>query len=271
VVFARLDHYTIFAVLKKQEKLKTEKLYLLKLFVLNAAKAIHNAELREKLLQKEKLSAVGNAMSMMMHDLRSPIKNIKILTDLMRKELPANEWLDLIDECGVQASEIFEDFLDFIKETPVKKSPVDVAKVIEDGIKLAEAKNNRGNVAIDRSISAGLVTLGDESKLKRSIMNLVNNAMDVLIDNKVSNPSVYITAVADKKSGQAVITIKDNGPGIPDEISKTLFEPFVTSQKKNGTGLGLAIVKQYITAHGGEIKVHNDNGAVFTVRLPLKS
>lgn len=270
VVFARLDHYTIFAVLKKQEKLKTEKLYLLKLFVLNAAKAIHNAELREKLLQKEKLSAVGNAMSMMMHDLRSPIKNIKVLTDLMRKELPANDWLDLIDECGVQASEIFEDFLDFIKETPVKKSPVDVAKVIEDGIKLAEAKNSKGKVSIDRSISAGLVTLGDESKLKRSIMNLVNNAMDALIDNKVNNPSVDITAVADKKSGQAVITIKDNGPGIPDEISKTLFEPFVTSQKKNGTGLGLAIVKQYITAHGGEIKVHSDNGAIFTISLPLK-
>ena len=78
VVFARLDNYTIFAVLKKAEKLKTEKLYLLKLFVLNAAKAIHNAELREKLMQKEKLSAIGKAVGMMMHDLRSPIKNIKV-------------------------------------------------------------------------------------------------------------------------------------------------------------------------------------------------
>jgi signal transduction histidine kinase len=101
-------------------------------------------------------------------------------------------------------------------------------------------------------------------------MNLVNNAIDALIDNKVNNPTVDITAVADKKSGQAIITVKDNGPGIPEDISRTLFEPFVTRQKKNGTGLGLAIVKQYITAHGGEIKVSSDNGALFTINLPLQ-
>ena len=135
IVLARLDDYSIFAVLKNQEQLKTEKLYLLKLFVLNAAKAIRNAELREKLLQKEKLSAVGKAVSMMMHDLRSPIKNIKVLTDMMRADHPENEYLDMIDECGVQASEIFEDFLDFIKETPVKKFPVSLDKMIENALK----------------------------------------------------------------------------------------------------------------------------------------
>jgi len=193
-----------------------------------------------------------------------------VLTDMMRKELPANEWLDLIDECGEQASEIFEDFLDFIKETPVKKAPVDIAKVIEDGIKLAEAKDHKGKVTIKTNITGGLIVAGDESKLKRSVMNLVNNAMDALVDNKTSNPCVEITAIADKNSGKALITVKDNGPGIPAEIIKSLFEPFVTKQKSNGTGLGLAIVKQYIIAHGGEIKVHNDEGAVFTISLPMQ-
>jgi two-component system NtrC family sensor kinase len=67
-----------------------------------------------------------------------------------------------------------------------------------------------------------------------------------------------------------VISVRDNGPGIPPEIMKTLFDPFVTKQKNNGTGLGLAIVKQYITAHGGEINVENRNGAVFTISLPLQ-
>jgi two-component system, NtrC family, sensor kinase len=268
VVFAKLDNYTIFAVLKKQEKLKTEKLYLLKLFVLNAAKAIHNAELREKLLQKEKLSAVGKAVSMMMHDLRSPIKNIKVLTDMMRPELPQNEYLDMIDECGVQASEILEDFMDFVKETPVKKLPVSIDKIIEDGIKLAEPRNINGQVAIHTNIPTNLVVAGDESKLKRSIMNLVNNAIDALIDHKIIKPAIDISAVDDKESKNILITVRDNGLGIPNEIIKTLFDPFVTKQKSNGTGLGLAIVKQYIVAHGGEIKVSNDTGAVFTISLP---
>src|SRR5258706_10681331 len=269
VVFARLDNYTIFAVLKKQEKLKTEKLYLLKLFVLNAAKAIHNAELREKLMQKEKLSAVGKAVSMMMHDLRSPIKNIKVLTDMMRPELPQNEYLDMIDECGVQASEILEDFMDFVKETPVKKLSVNIDKIIEDGVKLAEPRNTDGQVTIHTNIPTNLVAAGDESKLKRSIMNLVNNAIDALIDHKIINPAIDISAKANKESNNILITVRDNGPGIPDEIIKTLFDPFVTKQKSNGTGLGLAIVKQYIIAHGGEIKAGNDTGAVFTITLTL--
>jgi len=270
VVLARLDNYTIFAVLKKGEKLKTEKLYLLKLFVLNAGKAIRNAELREKLLQKEKLSAVGNAVSMMMHDLRSPIGNIKVLTDLMRQDDIHSQWLDMIDQCGGQASEIFEDFLDFIKETPVKKLPVNLDKVIDDGIKLAEARNTRQKVGIRKSISVHMALNGDESKLKRAVMNLVNNAMDSLLDNKVHNPVVTISAAPDGSGGQVLITVRDNGPGIPQEILTTIFDPFVTRKKTNGTGLGLTIVKQYITAHGGNIKVENDNGAVFTVSLPAQ-
>ena len=269
VVFARLDNYTIFAILKKQEKLKTEKLYLLKLFVLSAAKAIHNAELWEKLMLKEKLSAVGKAVSMMMHDLRSPIKNIKVLTDMMREDHPQSELLDMIDECGVQASEIFEDFLDFIKETPIKKLPVNLDKIIEEGIKLTDERN-KGQVTIHKNIPTNLIVPGDESKLKRSIMNLVSNSIDALVDHKIIKPRIDLAAEIDKVSGRVIISVRDNGPGIPQEIIKTLFDPFVTKQKTNGTGLGLAIVKQYITAHGGEIKVENDKGAVFTISLPIK-
>ena len=269
MVLARLDNYTIFAALKKDQKLKTEKLYLLQLFVLNAAKAIHNVELREKLLQKEKLSAVGKAVSMMMHDLRSPIKNIKACTNLMREEYPKNEFLDMIDQCGEQASGIFEDFLDFIKETPVKKLPVNLSKVIEEGIKLAEHTNINEQVAINKNFPANLIVAGDESKLKRVIMNLVNNAVEALLDYKVAQPRIDISSKTDKN--QVIITIRDNGPGISADIIKTLFDPFVTKKKANGTGLGLAIVKQYVTAHGGEIKVENGNGAVFTIELPFNN
>ena len=269
IVLARLDNYTVFAMLKKDEKLKTEKLYLLKLFVLNAAKAIRNAELREKLLQKEKLTAVGKAVSMMMHDLRSPIKNIKVMTDLMRQEEVQSVWLAMIDECAIQASGIFEDFLDFIKETPVKKLPVAIDKMIDGGIRLAETRNTRGEVVILKNIPAGLVVAGDESKLKRSIMNLVSNAMDALLDCRIPDPRIIISAEPHSDGARLSITIRDNGPGIPSDIINTVFDPFVTRRKTNGTGLGLAIVKQYITAHGGDIKVENDEGAVFTINLPL--
>jgi two-component system, NtrC family, sensor kinase len=176
----------------------------------------------------------------------------------------------MIDECGEQASEIFEDFLDFIKETPVKKLPVSLNKVIDDALKLTESRNTNNTVVINKNIPDNLMTEGDESKLKRIVMNLVNNAIDALLDNKIFRPSIDIIAKTDKTLNQVALTIRDNGLGIHPEIAKTLFEPFVTKQKNNGTGLGLAIVKQYVIAHGGEIKVDNDNGAVFIITLPLK-
>ena len=112
-----------------------------------------------------------------------------------------------------------------------------------------------------------MVINGDESKLRRTIANLINNAVDVLYDNKVLNASVNITGSVQKSN--VIINISDNGPGITDEIMTTLFEPFVTKNKSNGTGLGLAIVKQYVTAHGGDIVVTNNNGATFTITIPL--
>lgn len=101
-------------------------------------------------------------------------------------------------------------------------------------------------------------------------MNLVNNAIGALLDHKINNPCIHVSSESDKASGTVVITVRDNGPGIPQEIMKTLFDPFVTKQKANGTGLGLAIVKQYITAHGGKITAENKNGAVFSITLPVQ-
>jgi two-component system NtrC family sensor kinase len=268
LVMARLDHYSVFAVLKKQERLKVEKMYLLKLFVQNAAQAIRNAELNEQLLQKEKLSAVGNAVSMVMHDLRSPIKNIQLITNLMREDGQQSDLLDLIDQSAVQASEIFDDFLDFVNHTPVKKYPVSVNKVIDEVVAQTESHDGIHNITIRKNIPDKMIVSGDESKLRRAIGNIVNNAVDVLNDEKIRGAYIDITAVL-HEGNSVLITVTDNGPGIPSEIVKTLFEPFVTKQKAGGTGLGLAIVKQFIAAHGGDIWVENNPGAVFHIVLPL--
>ncbi|MEO6521769.1 MAG: hybrid sensor histidine kinase/response regulator [Mucilaginibacter sp.] len=268
LVLARLDDYSIFAVLKKQEKLKVEKMYLLKIFIQNAAQAIRNAELNEKLLQKEKLSAVGNAVGMVMHDLRSPIKNIKLITSLMRDDGLGNDLLDLIDQSAEQASEIFDDFLDFIGQTPVKKHPVSINKIVDEAMKQTETREGIENIALHKDIPESLMVPGDESKLRRTLINLVNNAVDVLHDHKITGAYVSVSARI-HEGDKVLITVTDNGTGIPPEIAKTLFEPFVTRQKSNGTGLGLAIVKQYISAHGGEIWVENNPGAVFSILLPL--
>jgi signal transduction histidine kinase/ActR/RegA family two-component response regulator len=267
LVLARMENYSVFALLKRNEKLKTEKMYLLKLFVQNAAQAIRNAELNEKLIQKEKLSAVGQVIGMVMHDMRTPVKNIKLITGLMREDGDASDMIDMIDQSADQASEIFDDFLDFIKETTVKKVPISVNKIVDQAIKQAAVRDGFEQITITKNIPDNLVVPGDESKLRRAIINLLNNAIDVLHDLKQENGEVCISAEIGKN--EVVITITDNGPGIPVEIKNNLFDPFVTKRKSNGTGLGLAIVKQFVTIHGGIITVKNNNGAVFTINLPL--
>jgi two-component system NtrC family sensor kinase len=267
LVLARLDNYYVFAILQKQEKLKTEKMYLLTLFVQNAAQAIRNAELCEKLIQKEKLSAVGQVIGMVMHDLRGPIKNIKFMTDMMREEGEESELIDMIDQSAEQASGIFEDFLDFLKEIPVQKSPVDINKITGEAIDQAKNRGGRANINIESYIPNNLFVPGDESKLRRVMSNLINNAADVLHDHKIADPTIHISAWVEDNN--LMIAVCDNGPGVPQEIQSTLFEPFVTRNKNSGTGLGLAIVKQYVIAHGGKIAVSNNKGALFTITLPL--
>lgn len=267
VVLAKMDNYIIFAVLNKNVLLKTEKMYLLKLFVQGASRAIRNAELQEKLLQKEKLSAVGNAISMVMHDLRSPIKSISMFTEILRKEGQGSHWLDMIDECAGQASGIFDDFLDFVKETAIKKQPVNLLKTVQEAVALAQNKAEGQSVTVNVQVPAGITVIGDESKLRRVVMNIVSNAIEALADNNIATPEVTIHA-DDTEAGVATIAIQDNGPGIPPQLLKSLFQPFITSGKTNGTGLGLAIVKQFVEVHNGTITVENIDGARFTITLP---
>lgn len=266
IIFAKLEDYVVFAALKKGTPLKTEKLYLLKLFVQNAAKAIRNAELQVKLLEKEKLSAAGKAISMLMHDLRSPIKNIPIITEFMREDGIESEWLPALNKAAEQASEMLDDFMDFIREAPVTKVELDLKELINEAIDLSVVAKDFKELDIQLDINFPKVIQCDRSKFKRLIVNLINNAAEVLLNKKTPNPIIKIISSIEDQF--VLIQIRDNGPGIPESLSKTLFDPFVTQDKSGGTGLGLAIVKQFVVAHGGNIKVENDHGAVFSIRLP---
>ena len=269
LVIARMEDYSVFAVLKKEERLKTERMYLLKLFVQNAAQAIRNAELNEKLLQKEKLSTVGNAVSMVMHDLRSPVKNVQLIAELMREEGGNEEWVHLLEQSAKQASEIFDDFLDFIKETTMKSEPLALTQLVNEAVTQSAGHDYAAFVKVAQDIHDEITILGDQSKLRRSISNIINNAYDALKSHRIVNPAITISVIKDDRDKKAIVMITDNGPGIPEVIARTLFEPFVTKDKSNGTGLGLAIAKQFVKAHGGDISVVNIPGASFIITLPL--
>jgi len=267
VVLALLKDYPVFALLRPNETLKTEKIYLLQLFIQNATHAIENAHLQEELLRKEKLSAAGNALGMLMHDLRTPIKNIPQITDLLRADGANEELLALLDISSRQASEILDDFLDFVREAPIKKEKVGLSALIKEAIDLANNRRDLSKIDLQLEGNEDVSLKGDASKIKRMIMNIISNAGDALLDKKVHAPKITISCGMEGNLYR--ISIRDNGPGIPPSVLSRLFQPFTTEGKAEGTGLGLTIVKQYVDAHGGNIHGYNDDGAVFDIRLPL--
>jgi signal transduction histidine kinase len=104
----------------------------------------------------------------------------------------------------------------------------------------------------------------DEAKLTRAIHNLARNAIEAMGDK-----GGKLTVVVDQEPGELVISVSDEGPGIPAEVEARLFQSFVTSGKATGTGLGLAIVKKIAEDHGGTIEAKTSpSGATFVLRLP---
>lgn len=138
---------------------------------------------------------------------------------------------------------------------------------LEEAIKYANSRREIAPLKLEIDIQSGVIIPGDGSKLKRVGMKIISNAVDPLKNLKVANPVISIVLKAE--GNRALLSIKDNGPGIPEDFLPKLFEPFATRNKADGTGLGLSIVKQYVEAHDGSIEVLNEHGATFNISLPL--
>jgi nitrogen fixation/metabolism regulation signal transduction histidine kinase len=120
--------------------------------------------------------------------------------------------------------------------------------------------------AVRLELAAGLSpVMGDAVQLRQVIHNLLQNSQDALAET----PGPRITVASDEAGGMVRLTITDNGCGVPDQVMRRAFEPYVTTKPK-GTGLGLAIVKKIVEEHGGTAAIANvaPSGARVTIRLP---
>ena len=136
---------------------------------------------------------------------------------------------------------------------------IDFSQIAEQTLEPAGVRYNSQNQV------EGFVYV-DVDRLHRVLLNLITNSRDAMLDGQTVNPTFGIMLSANKKD--LVITVADNGPGIPDNIRPILFEPFVTHGKPDGTGLGMAIVKKTIDAHGGDICFSTSSkGTTFTIVL----
>lgn len=276
ILICPMEHFCILAVTSSEEHFNQEKLYLVELFVENAVRAVKTSELQTQLIQNARLSAVGQAIGMVMHDIRTPISQIDGMAQMIEAD-PANAEMNaqlsvLMRESTSHAYDIIHDVLDFTKDAKVNLSNVNVNNFLKAIITRAEAdiaNNHAGKIRIVAELETEdyFEIKLDSKKMDRVLINLINNAVEVLADKSIS--SATITISSRQESSSLAIRISDNGPGIPKEIKNNLFKPFITQNKENGTGLGLAIVQQIIDAHDGQISLEpSEQGACFLITLP---
>ncbi len=223
------------------------------------------------MLQKEKLAVIGEMADTIMHDFRSPLTTLQLACDLLRREVAntrSERFCDTADRQIRLLQVMMEELLEFSRGTPkLKKAPVPVADLFDSIRSHNELLMNRSRV--DLVIEpAGVVLEIDVDKVLRVMQNLLNNAVDAMGES-----GSIVVGARSRNGGWTELFVRDDGPGIPEAIRETLFEPFVTHGKKKGTGIGLAIVKNLVEAHGGNVSFTSEagKGTEFRMLLPTST
>jgi signal transduction histidine kinase len=220
-------------------------------------------------VNEERLSLIGKAAAMLVHDLKDPLGRVLNAADCIDNGIGVPSiWTAQSRRAAHFMLAIVKDLTDYARgEQTFARAPVPLADIIEDveafGLRPLEAA---GKVHVERRIAAAATFMGDQRALSRALLNLVKNAAEEL-----SSSGGTLTFEAGPAEGHVIrFVVADNGRGIPDEVLPTIFEPFATYGKKNGTGLGMAMTKAAIDAHNGDIEVVSGRGAGtrFTITIP---
>lgn len=230
--------------------------------------AAMQSALRRTLGQRGRLAALGEAVSKINHDLRSILSTARLVSDrltesadpIVKKSLPP--LLSSLD----RAVRLCKRTLDFAAAQPVlRRSQFELRRFVEDAVATAALVETGGFTFINE-IASDARLHADRDQFFRAIVNLVRNAVQA----KARRLSMK-TRLAD--DGGLVLTIMDDGAGIPKPAQATLFRPFAASGTSGGTGLGLAIARDVVRSHGGNIELASTGpmGTTFEITLPVSA
>jgi two-component system NtrC family sensor kinase len=225
---------------------------------------------QEQLLQSEKMSAVGQLISGVAHELNNPLTAILGYAQLLEGEQlseHAKEYVSKLFKQAQRTQRVVQNLLSFARQRKPSRMPVDVRRILEDTLALRDYDLTLHNIAIDRTFAHTIpAVVADAHQLEQVFLNIINNAVDAMLEHSRGGRLEVEIAT---RSGQITIRVRDTGPGIK-EINR-IFDPFYTTKAVGkGTGLGLSICYGIIKEHGGDIRAfnHPDGGAVLEVLLP---
>ncbi|NPA95584.1 MAG: response regulator [Thermodesulfobacteria bacterium] len=226
-----------------------------------------------RLIRAERLATMGEMMATVAHELNNKLTPIlgyaEILSADMNKE-QLERAIESIRTASQGAKKIVNSLLLFSRREKPTKIECNINDIIENACSLVSTCVSQGTVIkIEKHLDPALPgIMADPHQIEQVITNVMKNAIDALAPD---GGTVRIETSA--QGGHVLIKITDDGPGIPEEIIKNIFDPFFsTKNKKEGTGLGLSICHGIIKEHGGDINVFSKPGYTsFTIKLPTNT
>ena len=231
--------------------------------------------LQEQLIQSEKMSAIGQLIAGVAHDLNNPLASVVGFADFLSEagDVPASlaEPLQVIRQEAERAANIVRNLLTFARKQEGARRPTAIKPLVEATLALLRNQLMSLKVDAELEVEPGVPEIEmNSNEITQVFVNLVNNAAQAIA--AAGRPEGgHIRVTARPWLDGVAVSIADNGPGIPEELAPRVFEPFFTTKPEGqGTGLGLSICQGIVKEHGGRITLEPGpgTGATFTVELP---
>ena len=225
---------------------------------------------QEQLLQSEKMSAVGQLIAGVAHELNNPLTAILGYAQLLETEQLGDRAADFVAKLFKQAQRthrVVQNLLSFARQRKPHRYSVDICKVLDETLALREYDLRVHKIQLEKEIQPGLPSVtADPHQLEQVFLNIINNAVDAMLE---SGNGGKLRVQVHAEDGKVLAEFQDSGPGIKEP--NRIFDPFYTTKSVGkGTGLGLSICYGIIKEHGGDISARNarEGGAIIEVRLP---
>jgi two-component system, NtrC family, sensor kinase len=231
------------------------------------------------LVRSEKMASLGKLAATVAHEVNNPLFGILTYARLCIKELEQDgmpkdaahklsERLKLIERESRRCGDIIRNLLTFARQAPQKREPNNLNELIERALALVHHQLELQSIELEKDLAPDLPNIScDAGQFQQVVLVLFVNAAEAM----GNGGKLMVSTAFDEANDQAVIRVRDSGPGIPPDVIQQVFDPFFTTKDdKLRTGLGLAVARSIIEQHAGTITVASQpgQGAFFTITLP---
>jgi signal transduction histidine kinase len=228
--------------------------------------------MREQLVRSERLSAIGELVSGVAHELNNPLQVVIGTLDLTLLANPsaASPDLERVRAQALRAGKIVRNLLAFVRKSPQERILCDLNEIVQATVALRAYELGAANIRLREQYATVLpLVLANREEIQQIVLNLILNAEQAIVHARRAGEVVVRTELSPTGTG-AMLEIADDGPGVPAEVSGRIFEPFFTTREGgDATGLGLSIAFGIAVSHNGTLELApSTRGACFRLTLP---